>query len=82
MEHLKELENRIDSALRRIRAAGEETARKSDDGVALRDKLQNITAQNGSLTDEVASLRKKREADVQELDTLLAELKPLIAEVS
>ena len=75
---------RIEAALSRIRAATDGSKMVADGGgeVPLFKKVEILKTDNEALRAEVASLVEKREADVKELDTLLAELKPLIEEAS
>lgn len=80
MDERAELIARIEAAIGRLQKLAEGSAEvmQGDLQVPLFQKVNRLTSDNDALREEVATLKDKRAADVKELDTLLAELKPLI----
>ncbi|MGB0498018.1 MAG: hypothetical protein ACPGID_06735 [Rubricella sp.] len=78
MDDLDALERRIDAALGRIRAAIEAARSEGPEDPAQVTRLEKI---NESLRGRVKEMERKREADVAQLDALIAELRPLVEEV-
>lgn len=78
MSKTKELEARIASAMARIRGAVENhpKAEADADPVALR-RLERV---NVALRGQLKDMERKREADIAQLDGLIAELRPLVEE--
>ena len=84
MSQITELEAQLAEALDRLRsalAAREAAAAPQPDEQALRDRIAALEAEKAELADELDRLRVKRDKDVAALDDLIAQLKPLIAEV-
>ncbi len=66
-------------ALAKIRTAFA-AAGAADDTEDLKADLAKANAENASLNEELEALKAQRSRDVSELDTLIAQLKPLIGE--
>ena len=84
MSQISELEVQLAEAIDRLRsalAAKAAAARPQPAQQALLDRVAALEAEKADLADELGRLRVKRDKDVAALDDLIAQLKPLIAEV-
>ena len=63
-----------------VAARAAATAERPDERM-LRERIDALEAEKAGLVDELARLEAKRDKDVAALDDLIAQLKPLIAEV-
>jgi hypothetical protein len=84
MSQISDLEVQLSAALDRLRsavAARAAAARPQPGQQALLDRIDALEAEKAALADELDRLRVKRDKDVAALDDLIAQLKPLIAEV-
>lgn len=84
MSQFIELEAQFSQALDRLRSAVAVRAAATEerpDQRILRERIDALEAEKAELVDELARLEAKRDKDVAALDDLIAQLKPLIAEV-
>lgn len=84
MSQFTELEAQFSQALERLRSAVADRAAATEerpDERVLRERIDALEAEKAELVDELARLEAKRDKDVAALDDLIAQLKPLIAEV-
>lgn len=84
MSQFNELEAQFSQALDRLRSAAAARAAATEerpDERILRERIDALEAEKAELVDELARLEAKRDKDVAALDDLIAQLKPLIAEV-
>jgi hypothetical protein len=68
-------------ALRSALSAREASLAEQPGETDLRQRIAALEAEKADLADELERLRVKRDKDVAALDDLIAQLKPLIAEV-
>jgi hypothetical protein len=76
MSDLKQLEARLHAALSRLEAARSRPAAEGDP-----ERLKALVAENAELRASLASLAAVRQADVDRLDALIAQLRPLVEEL-
>ena len=84
MSQFIELEAQFSQALDRLRSAVAARAAATEERPGerlLRERIDALEAEKAELVDELARLEAKRDKDVAALDDLIAQLKPLIAEV-
>jgi len=84
MSQITQLQVQLAEALDALRSAlaAREAALADEPGEAdLRERIATLEAEKADLADELERLRVKRDKDVAALDDLIAQLKPLIAEV-
>ena len=81
MTTIEDLTTRMETAMQRIRVAVDTVASApvSGDG-ALAEKVETLTHENLSLQNELQDMKAQRDRDLAELDSLVAQLKPLIGE--
>ncbi|MEM9431866.1 MAG: hypothetical protein AAGA32_20665 [Pseudomonadota bacterium] len=79
MRDLEALEARLEAATGRIVAALTALAERRADGGASADQ-DALAYENARLTEALAKLEAERARDVAEIDTLIAQLKPLVEE--
>ncbi|MEO0386478.1 MAG: hypothetical protein AAF281_02970 [Pseudomonadota bacterium] len=80
MSDLRDLEARLDAATARIVAALTALSERRDTAAGDAD-VAALKAENADLAGALEALRAERARDVAEIDTLIAQLKPLVEEV-
>jgi len=82
MAQKKEALARIESALERIKKVADGSVEVDHDGEALPlfRKVRRLKRDRDTAAHELATLRRKRDEDVAEIDALVSQLKPLIGE--
>ena len=84
MSQITQLQAQLSDALDALRSAlnAREASFAAQPGESeLRERIATLEAEKAELADELEQLRIKRDKDVAALDDLIAQLKPLIAEV-
>ena len=84
MSQITQLQAQLSDALDALRSAlnAREASLAAQPGESeLRERIATLEAEKAELADELEQLRVKRDKDVAALDDLIAQLKPLIAEV-
>ena len=84
MSQITQLQAQLAEALGALRSAlaSREASLAEQPGESeLRERIATLEAEKAELAEELEQLRVKRDKDVAALDDLIAQLKPLIAEV-
>lgn len=79
MSDLKSLEARLEAAFEHLEAR---LAAPAPQAAGEPGDLARLQAENSALSEQVSVLTRKRDEDLAQLDTLLAQLRPLIEEAS
>ncbi len=76
MDELRALEARLDEALSVLERSS--SAPEAEDP----DRIAELEAENRALSERLEQITKEREKDLAQLDTLIAQLRPLIEETA
>jgi seryl-tRNA synthetase len=79
MAEIKEMERRLSSALSRIEKASKALAKRPAAAVA-DAKAEELEAEVKTLRGQLGDVRDARKRDLDEMDAILAQLRPLIEE--
>ena len=81
VEFLNELESKIDTMLLSVKMVKEENAKLSEELVTAGQKMSELETANGSMKDELESLRKNSEEKQNKLDSAAEKIQGLLSKI-
>ena len=81
VEFLNELESKIDTLLLSVKTFKEENAKLSEELAVAKEKISELDTANGSMKDELESLRKNSEEKQNKLDSAAEKIQGLLSKI-